>query len=94
MAVRMKHHLGSVTRQLRFEPVPYRVRAWLGDALAVDTTAASVVWEPRRIVPVFGVPAGDLRSELRRTDPQPVPPDLAGCRPCWPDPLRHPYRPW
>lgn len=81
MAVRMKHHLGSVTRQLRFEPVPYRVRAWLGDALAVDTTAASVVWEPRRIVPVFGVPAGDLRSELRRTDPQPVLPDLAGLPP-------------
>ena len=77
----MKHYLRSVTEQLRFEPVPYRVRAWLGDALAVDTTAAGVVWEPRRIVPVFGVPAGHLRGELRRTDPQPVPPDLAGLPP-------------
>lgn len=77
----MKHHLGSVTRQLRFEPVPYRVRAWLGDTLAVDTTAARVVWEPRRIVPVFGIPAGDLRGELRATEPQPAPVDLGGLPP-------------
>jgi uncharacterized protein (DUF427 family) len=81
MAVRMKHHLGSVTQVLRFEPVPYRVRAWLGDALAVDTTVARVVWEPRRVVPVFGVPAEDVRGELRRTDPQPPAPDLAGLPP-------------
>ena len=81
MAVRMRQHLGSGTRQLRFEPVPYRVRAWLGDILAVDSKAAHVVWEPRRIVPVFGVPVDDLRGELRRTDPQPMPPDLAGLPP-------------
>jgi uncharacterized protein (DUF427 family) len=77
----MRQHLGSGARQLRFEPVPYRVRAWLGDILAVDSKAAHVVWEPRRIVPVFGVPVDDLRGELRRTDPQPMPPDLAGLPP-------------
>jgi uncharacterized protein (DUF427 family) len=81
MAVRMKHHLGSGTEQLRFEPVPYRVRAWSDDVLAVDTRAARVVWEPRRIVPVFGVPVEDVRGELRPTDPPPAPVDLAGLPP-------------
>lgn len=81
MGIRMKHHLDSVVGDLRWEPAPYRVRAWVGDALAVDSTAAVLVWEPRRLVPVFAVPTADLAGETRPADPQPGPPDLASLPP-------------
>ena len=81
MGIRMKHHLGSVMTDLRWEPVPYRVRAWVDEVLVVDSTDAAVVWEPRRLVPVFAVPAADLAGEVAAADPQPGPPDLAALPP-------------
>ena len=58
-------HLGD----LRHEPTDKRVRALLGDAVVADTTGALLVWEPRRVVPSYAVPIGDVRAEL-----VPVPP--------------------
>jgi uncharacterized protein (DUF427 family) len=75
MAVRMKHHLGQSTGELRYEPTPARVRAWVSGELALDTTSAVLVWEPRRIVPVYAVPVADLRGSLRETEPPPPAPD-------------------
>lgn len=75
MALRMRHHLGQSTRELRYEPTPARVRAWVLGELALDTTAAVLVWETRRIVPVYAVPLADLRGTVRRSDPQPATPD-------------------
>lgn len=50
--------------QMRFEPTPRRVRAQLGTYTVLDTTDAMLVYEPRRITPVFAVPAEDLAAEL------------------------------
>ncbi|MBC6447084.1 DUF427 domain-containing protein [Actinokineospora xionganensis] len=77
MALRMKHHLGSAVSDLRYEPVPFRTRARVADSVVVDTSAAILVWEPRRLVPVYAVPVGDIRGQVVPTEPQPQPPDLA-----------------
>ncbi len=50
--------------ELRYEPIGKRIRAVLGDGTAVDSTRAVLVWEPRRVVPSYAVPAGDIRGEL------------------------------
>ena len=76
MALRMKWHLGQSVPQLAFEPVPMRLRAYVDDRLALDTQRAALVWEPRRIVPVYAVPEDDLRLAVEPTDPPPEPPDL------------------
>jgi len=64
MAMLMKRHMMSSAAQLRFEPLRHRVRATVGDAIVVDTTRALLVWEPRRLVPVFAVPPEDIAAEL------------------------------
>ena len=50
--------------QLRFEPVTRRVRASLGGQPVLDTTDAVLVWEPRRVVPMYAVPPADLSASL------------------------------
>jgi uncharacterized protein (DUF427 family) len=54
--------------QLRHEPTGKRIRAVLGRGTVVDTTRALLVWEPRRIVPSYAVPAGDVTAELVPVD--------------------------
>ncbi len=81
MAVRMRHHLGSVMGALRWEPVPTRVRAYVRGHCVLDTRAALVAWEPRRIVPVYAVPEAAFRYGVTPTDPPPPPADLAGLPP-------------
>jgi uncharacterized protein (DUF427 family) len=55
--------------QLRHEPTGKRIRAVLGGGTVVDTTRALLVWEPRRIVPSYAVPDGDVSAELVLADP-------------------------
>lgn len=50
--------------QLRFEPTAKRIRASFGGTLVVDTARAWLVWEPRRVTPVFAVPEQDLLAQL------------------------------
>ena len=76
MALRMKWHLGKAVPELGFEPVPMRLRAFVDGAPALDTQRGVLVWEPRRIVPVYAVPEDDLHLEIEPSDPQPGPPDL------------------
>lgn len=77
MAVRMRRFLGEALPQLVFEPVPMRLRAYVGDDVVVDTQRGVLVWEPRRIVPVYAVPESDIRGSTAPADPQPPAPDLA-----------------
>jgi uncharacterized protein (DUF427 family) len=72
----MKWHLAQAVAQLSFEPVPVRLRAFLDGDLALDTQDGVLVWEPRRIVPVYAVPERDLLLAVESTDPPPEPPDL------------------
>lgn len=77
----MRWHLGRAVPELGFEPVAARLRAYVGDDLALDTQAGVLVWEPRRIVPVYAVPADDLLLQVEPPDPPPEPPDLAAYPP-------------
>lgn len=49
---------------LRHQPSAKRVRAKVGDRTLVDSTRAALVWEPRRVVPSWGVPAEDVAADL------------------------------
>jgi uncharacterized protein (DUF427 family) len=64
MSTQMRGLLASGIGQLRHEPTAKRVRATLGGATVVDSTRAALVWEPRRIVPSYAVPAADIHAEL------------------------------
>jgi len=60
----MRDAMRERLRELRYEPTEKRLRAYLGDGAVIDTTRALVVWEPRRVVPSFAVPVGDVAGEL------------------------------
>jgi uncharacterized protein (DUF427 family) len=71
MSTRMRDLLDGALGQLRYEPTEKRVRALLGDAVALDSTRALLVWEPRRVVPAYAVPEDDIRASVApapRTD--------------------------
>jgi uncharacterized protein (DUF427 family) len=60
---------------LRYEPTDKRIRATLGDRTVIDSTRALLVWEPKRIVPTYAVPVGDVAADLR---PAPAAPEAEG----------------
>ena len=64
MAVQLGGVLWSQLEGLRYQPTPKRVRATVGPDAVVDTTQAVLLWEPRRIVPAYAVPEGDISAEL------------------------------
>jgi uncharacterized protein (DUF427 family) len=74
----MRHHLGAAMAELRFEPTPVRVRAFLDGETVLDTRHAFLVWEPRRLVPVYAVPVHDLTAATNVAEEQPDPWDLIG----------------
>jgi uncharacterized protein (DUF427 family) len=49
---------------LRWEPTDKRIRAVLGGDTLVDSTQARLVWEPKRVVPSYAVPADDVAAEI------------------------------
>lgn len=59
--------------ELRYAATPKRLRALLGGQTVLDTRDALLVYEPRRIVPWYAVPPGDLHLDLTEHDPFPVP---------------------
>ena len=61
-------------RELRYEPTEKRVRALIGDEVAVDSTRATLVWEPRRVVPSYAVPVDDIRAAWELIAAEPVDP--------------------
>lgn len=66
MAIQLSTPLYEVFGELRYEPTAKRIRASHGGTPVVDTTAAVLVWEPRRITPVFAVPEADLLGDPLR----------------------------
>jgi uncharacterized protein (DUF427 family) len=64
MSTQVRGLLASGIGQLRHEPTARRVRATLGGGTVVDSTRAALVWEPRRIVPSYAVPAADIHGQL------------------------------
>jgi uncharacterized protein (DUF427 family) len=64
MATKLSKMMFGTVPQLRYEPTAKRIRASLGGDAVVDTLQAYLVWEPRRITPVFAVPEAELQAEL------------------------------
>ncbi len=64
MSNQVRELMASGFGRLRHEPTAKRIRAVLGGDTVVDSTRAVLVWEPRRIVPSYAVPAEDVRGEL------------------------------
>jgi uncharacterized protein (DUF427 family) len=60
----MQNVIARGRSDLRHEPIGQRVRANTGGSTVVDSTRAILVWEPRRIVPSYAVPAKDIHAEL------------------------------
>jgi uncharacterized protein (DUF427 family) len=69
MSSQVRELMASGFGQLRHEPTAKRIRAVLGGETVVDSTGALLVWEPRRIVPSYAVPAGDVRGDLVAAGP-------------------------
>lgn len=66
MATRLRTAQRALNGELRFEPRPQRVRVERDGRPVADTTDAYLVWEPRRIVPLFALPWQDFSAELAR----------------------------
>lgn len=64
MATRLSTVLLGAFPELRYEPTAKRVRASLDGTAVVDTVQAYLIWEPRRITPVYAVPEQELLAEL------------------------------
>jgi uncharacterized protein (DUF427 family) len=64
MAIELSILLAGAADQLRYEPTPKRIRAFLDGRPAVDTTRALLVWEPHHVVPAYAVPRDELNIEL------------------------------
>jgi uncharacterized protein (DUF427 family) len=71
MSARMLETLERAAVELRHEPTEKWVRATLDGATVVDSRRALLVWEPRRISPMFAVPVDDVRAELVPADAAP-----------------------
>ena len=72
MSTRVRDAMMQRLRELRHEPIDKRVRATIGAATVVDTRRALLVWEPRRVVPLYAVPVEDVRGELVPSAAEPV----------------------
>jgi uncharacterized protein (DUF427 family) len=64
MSTKMQDLMQRALGELRHEPIEWRVRARLGDRTIADSTRAILLWEPRRVCPIYAVPAEDIRGEL------------------------------
>lgn len=64
MAAKLSDTVLGLFSELRYEPTLKRVRGDIGGATIVDTRRALLVWEPKRVTPIFAVPEEDLRGEL------------------------------
>ena len=64
MGVRLRNVLAGQLDHLRYEPVTRRVRAEVDGSVVVDSDRAVLVWEPRRVVPTYAVPVGDVLGEV------------------------------
>jgi uncharacterized protein (DUF427 family) len=67
MALDLADHFFAALPELRYHPTAKRIRAFVGGEAVVDSTRAWVVWEPRRVVPAYAVPEGDIRGGLVET---------------------------
>src|SRR3954467_8855182 len=64
MSTRLRDVLTLGLGDLRHEPTDKRIRANFDGRTIIDSTRAVLVWEPKRIVPSYAVPADDIDAGL------------------------------
>lgn len=64
MTARLSDTLLGLISDLRYEPTSKRVRGDLDGTTIVDTRGALLVWEPKRVTPIFAVPEQELRAQV------------------------------
>lgn len=69
MALRFADHEFAALSELRWHPEAKRIRASIGGVSVVDSTRVRIVWEPRRVVPSFGIPVDDIDASLVAGEP-------------------------
>lgn len=72
MAIDLHEQAARLLAELRFVGTPRRVRAARDGRTVLDTCDAFLVWEPRRVVPQYAVPPGDLRLAVTEHPPAPL----------------------
>jgi uncharacterized protein (DUF427 family) len=72
VSTRVRDAMMQRLRELRHEPIDKRIRATLDGETVVDSTRALLVWEPRRVTPLYAVPVEDVRGELVPSTAEPV----------------------
>jgi uncharacterized protein (DUF427 family) len=87
VATRFAEILMGNLGQLRYEPIDKRIRATLSGRTVLDTGRAVLVWEPKRVVPSYAVPTGDIDAELTPAaggrEREPATPPHLGRRPVY-----------
>jgi uncharacterized protein (DUF427 family) len=73
MAIQLGQHLNGLLGQLRFQPVDKHVRAYLGGELVADSYQPVLVWEPRRLTPLYAFPRADVLADLEPIELEPAP---------------------
>lgn len=68
MAVTLSELFRQHFDAIRIEPTSKRIRAIAGGQTVVDSSAALLVWEPKRVVPTYAVPERDIAATLRAVD--------------------------
>ena len=69
MSVRLRDVLMGQLGVLRHEPTEKRIRARARRRTVVDSTRALLVWEPKRVVPTYAVPDGDIAGDVVAAPP-------------------------
>lgn len=69
MSVRMRNLLTDQLDLLRYEPTDKWIRSYIDGTTIVDSKRARLVWEPKRIVPTYAVPADDIAGGLVAAPP-------------------------
>ncbi len=64
MAIELSRLLLHALQDLRCERTAKRIRAYRDGHPVVDTQAALLVWEPKRVTPVYAVPGQELVARL------------------------------
>lgn len=64
MAAKLSGMMMGLLPELRYEPTAKRIRGHIDSTTIVDTYRALLVWEPRRVTPIFAVPEEELKADL------------------------------
>lgn len=69
MTVQLEDRARHDLHELRLARSPWRIRGVARFETVVDTRRASLVWEPRRVTPVYAVPEEDVQGTIDQIGP-------------------------